>query len=81
MLLVYFKYFVYDLQLGELFQFILGGRPFCNMIDQRKEVVVQVVGDPIEFIKMYQKACEVNGNKEQSGFSDEMLELIHTAYK
>ncbi len=44
-------------------------------------VVSQVVGDPIEFIKIYQKACEVNGNKEQYGFSDEMLDLIHIAYK
>ncbi|MEG0772047.1 DUF5700 domain-containing putative Zn-dependent protease [Clostridium sp.] len=44
------------------------------------DVVGKVVGDPIEFLNIYQKACKANKNESQYGFSDEMLELLEAAY-
>lgn len=44
------------------------------------EVVGRVVGDPISFVNMYQKACEVNKNQSKYGFSEEMLRLLEDAY-
>lgn len=40
----------------------------------------KVVGDPIEFLNMYQRACILNKNEKQYGFSDEMFSLLKAAY-
>lgn len=44
------------------------------------DAIVKVVGDPIEFLNMYQKACKANKNESQYGFSDEMLMQLQSAY-
>lgn len=44
------------------------------------EILGKVVGDPIEFLNMYQRACISSKNEKQYGFSDEMFRLLKTAY-
>jgi|GEM_PF-1708705 len=45
------------------------------------EILGKVVGDPVEFINMYQRACILNKNEKQYGFSDEFLEFLKSGYR
>lgn len=53
-------------------------KTICNTFGV--DAVGKVVGDPIAFLNIYQKACKFNKNQRSYGFSDEMLELLKSAY-